>query len=124
MLESQSYKDAREALTALFLARYRSESRLIAEKCVEEALSEFMGPACGDCLGAREMIVGDLRVVCESCGGSGLKAYSDFERARRMSMGLGRVRLLNGKIGWVSAELGFLDRLVNSIVAAELERGV
>lgn len=97
MLESKAYREAHSALVALFLGRYGSESPLVAEKCVEEALSEFMGPACTACNGARELVTDSLRVECEACGGSGLRIYSDFERARRMQMSLERVRVLSHK---------------------------
>lgn len=123
LLESVAYKDAQRQLVTLFLQRYRSEQPIMAQKCVEEALNEWLGPACGTCNGARELIAGDLRVRCNSCEGSGLKIYSDIERASRMQLSLGRVRLLAGKLRWLACELGSLDRAVNSVMAFELERG-
>ena len=122
LLESKAYLEARRKLVEVFLERYRSESPLMAEKCVDEALSEFMGPACSSCNGARELVTESLRVTCETCQGSGLKRYSDWERASRMQIGLQRLRSVNYKLGWLAGELGSLDRAVNSVIAAELER--
>lgn len=122
MLESKAYQEARKSLVVTFLTRYRSETPETAEKCVDEALSEFMGPQCSACNGARELVTEQLRVECESCGGSGLKRYSDWERASRMKMSLQKVRVLSGKLHWLAGELGSLDRAVNAVISEELER--
>jgi hypothetical protein len=121
-LSLPSFRDAHKGLVQLFLTRYRSETTDMACKLVDEALSEFMGPACTSCLGAREMILDQLKIVCTGCQGSGLRRYSDFERARRMQVSLQRVRSVNHKLGWLAGEMGSLDRAVNSVIAAELER--
>jgi hypothetical protein len=121
-LESKAYQDAHKTLVAQFRARYCSETAEIADRCVYEALSEFMGPACQDCNGARELIVADLRIECEACNGTGIRRYTDFERARRMEISLSRVRVLSGKLRWLACELGSLDRAVNSVLNEELER--
>lgn len=120
--ESAAYVKARGLLVRLYLQRYKSEKPETALKVVEEALSEWLGPACSSCNGARELIHEGLRITCNSCGGSGLKRYSDFERAGRMKMSMAHVRLLSHKLTWVAKELGSLDRAVNSVIATELER--
>lgn len=122
LLEARAYRDAHKSLVQAFLDRYASETAEIAARCVEEALSEFLGPSCSACNGARELVADDLKVTCESCGGSGIRRYSDFERARRMQMSLQRVRLLSGKLRWLAGELGSLDRAVNAVMSDELER--
>ena len=122
MLESKAYQDAIKGLTAHYLARYRAEQPDIARMVVEEVLSEFMGPSCVSCNGARELVEGDLRVTCESCGGTGLRRYSDAERASRMKLSYARVKSLSHKFQWIMGELGGMDRTVNEIIAWELER--
>lgn len=123
LLESKAYQDARKGLVHAFRERYVHETPSIAEKCTEEALSEFLGPACSTCNGARELVIGDLRVECEPCHGSGLKVYSDWERASRMQLSLQWVRKLAPKLAWLAGELGSLDRAVNSVIADQLEKG-
>lgn len=122
MLESRAYQDARSQLVRLFLTRYTYESPSIAEKCVDEALHEFMGPACQRCSGARELVSGDLRVECPDCHGSGLRRYTDWERAARMGMSMHRAVTLSRKLRWIAEEMQSLDRAVNSVLCHELER--
>lgn len=123
MLESRAYQDATKGLLKRYLSRYRNESEEIALKCVEQALSEFLGSYCQACTGSREITVGALRVPCSDCGGSGVKRYRDTERAGRMKLSLAQVRLLGHKIEWLQNEIGTLDRQVNEVMAHELERG-
>jgi hypothetical protein len=122
MLESKAYQDAFKSLVGAYLQRYKAESQGIAEKCVSEALHEFLGPFCISCGGARELVVEELRVTCESCQGSGLRSYTNVDRAHAMQLSLARIKSLNHKLGWLMAELHDLDRAVNSVIAAELER--
>lgn len=122
MLESPAYKAAIKTLTQSFLERYRSEDREMATKVVEQALSEYMAPFCLTCKGAGETVVNDLKVVCVTCSGSRLRRYSDVERAGLMKLSLQRVRGLARKMQWVADQVGTLDRAVNLVMSAELER--
>jgi hypothetical protein len=122
MLESKAYQDAFNGLVAAYLVRYRAESQGIAEKCVSEALHEFLGPVCTVCNGRKVLIAEALKIECDVCHGSGIRLYSDVDRAHAMQLSLGRVRSLNPKLGWLMNELHDLDRAVNSVIAAELER--
>jgi len=121
-LEVSSYHDARGGLIRLFRAKYPSETPEIAVACVDEALHEWLGPACKACLGARELVSEALRVVCSRCNGSGLERYSDVQRAKRMQLSVGRVHKLARRLQWLAGELGSLDRAVNSVLCEELER--
>jgi hypothetical protein len=121
-LSLQSFRDAHQGLVQLYQTRYKSETPDMACRLVDEAMSEFLGPACTSCNGAKEMILDHLRIVCKTCDGSGLRRYSDFERARRMQVSLQRVRSINHKLAWLAGEMGSLDKAVNTILAAELER--
>jgi hypothetical protein len=123
MNSSVAYHAVSKGLLALFKARYPAEATPIAWKCVEEALSEFLGPACASCNGAKEMILDELRIECQTCKGTGIRRYSDRDRSGRMRVSMAHVRILSGKLEWLGRELGSLDRAVNSAVARELERG-
>lgn len=122
MLESKAYQEASEQLVRHYLSRFKAESQGIAERVVNECLHEFLGPVCIVCSGRKELIAGDLKITCAECDGSGLRRYSDVDRARAMQLSLQRVRLLSRKISWVMTELFELDRAVNSVMGAELER--
>jgi hypothetical protein len=120
--ESTAYKKAQILLIKVFLERYRSESGLIAEKCVEQSMVEWLAPACQACDGRGDVLHEGLKVVCPVCEGYKVKRYTDVERAWRMKLSLQRVRSLNHKLTWLAKELGSMDRAVNSVMAAELER--
>lgn len=120
--ESAAYLKARGLLVKRFLAHYKSEKPETAQRVCEEALSEWLGPACTTCNGARELLHEGLRITCDSCGGTGIKRYSDFERAGRMKMSMAHVRVLSHKLTWVAREIGTLDRQVNIVIATALER--
>jgi hypothetical protein len=56
-------------------------SRSIAEKVATCALMEFYKPNCVTCNGAREvMTIEKLKIVCETCGGSGRHRWSNNAR--------------------------------------------
>jgi len=122
MLESKAYQDAIKGLTAHYLCRYKAERPDMARRLAEEILSEFMGPSCTTCNGARELVVEELRVMCDTCRGTGLKHYTDIERAGRMKLSYGRVKSLAHKMMWLMDEIGSMDKSVNEIVNFELER--
>lgn len=119
-LESKAYQEAHKKLAQAFLERYRSETADTAERCVDQALHEFLSPACSECNGARELIADDLRIECEACRGSGIKRYSDQERSRYMKVSMAKVRVLSGKLYWLACEMGTQERLVNGILVEEL----
>jgi hypothetical protein len=119
---SVAYHALSKSLIELYRGRYKAESEDTARRVVAEALSEFLGPACQSCNGAREMILDELRIECQDCKGSGLRRYSDYDRARRMQISMQKVRSLSHKLGWLAGELGSMDRLVNAIMVDELER--
>lgn len=122
MLESKAYQDALGQLRLHFSDRYRAESLDIAKRIVEQCFHEFLVNACKDCNGAKELMAGELRVICETCEGSGIRRYTDFERARSMKLSMQRVKSLNHKLNWLLGEIQSMDNQVNTIMAAELER--
>ena len=122
MLEAKAYQDARGELISLYSARYVRERREIAEKIADQALHEFMSFFCATCNGAKEVMVGELKVTCSACLGSGVKRYSDAERATSMQLSYGLTKRLRHKVGWLLGEMSAIDRLVNSQLNSELER--
>ena len=56
-------------------------SRGMATKLAELAIHEAVFHFCPECKGAKEMIVGPLRITCRSCEGSGVRRHTDASRA-------------------------------------------
>lgn len=50
------------------------------------ALTEWLLPHCQTCNGAKELIVGPKRIICDTCQGYGVKRYSDKERDLYLGM--------------------------------------
>ena len=123
MLEAPAYHQAITGLVEHYLGRYKREDVPIVRIIVEQVISEYLAPFCVDCSGAREMVVNDLKVVCGTCEGSGLRRYTDTDRARLMKMSLQRIRSLSRKMQWLTNEMGTMDRDVNQVLQVELERG-
>ena len=73
---------------ALILARCIADrqhiGRDIALRTAVAALEEFRNPHCVVCNGARELVGANLRVVCDSCGGSGKQRHTDATRRERI----------------------------------------
>ena len=73
---------------ALILARRmilrQHLTRSIAERVACAVLEEFRSPHCTTCHGAREMIVGRLKITCHACEGSGKQHYTDASRRAKI----------------------------------------
>jgi hypothetical protein len=122
LLEAKAYQDVITGLTQLYRSRYKPELPGMAEKLVEQALSEFLGPVCQTCTGTASRMVEGLKVMCPTCGGMALKRYTDEERSGRMQLSLGLVKRMGLRLSWLAGELGGLDREVGRLIAIELER--
>ena len=120
--ESSAYNDAIAGLLKDYRERFRGDSADIAKRVVTQALDEFLFPFCSMCSGAKEVIVDKLRVICPKCGGSGVKRYSDSDRARQMRLSWGLTKKLAHKLRWAHERLSDLDRSVNAEMAFQLER--
>jgi hypothetical protein len=120
-LESNAYKHAQAALAEIYAKRY-TDAPPIAAAIVAQALREFLAPSCRDCRGVGEMLVNDLRVVCETCGGSKIHKYNDFERARTMQISYAMTKRSGFKITWLLGVMGQHDRTANAVMCRELER--
>lgn len=58
--------------------------RATAIKVAVAALEEFKDPHCATCNGARSVLVGQLKVVCHACNGSGTRRYTNASRRERI----------------------------------------
>ncbi len=94
LLDEGAHKDAIKGLTEQFLLRYRRSSLEEAAAIVKRFLYERLRTACIKCDG----VGGD----CPVCAGSGVRRFSDLERARAMKIPIKRVQLLNHKFTWLA----------------------
>ena len=122
LLESKSYGDAKKGLADLYRARHSHETPAVVEIIVEQVLHEYLSDKCVTCNGAKETIVGELRVMCGTCSGSGVRNYGDYQRAQTMKISLDRVRRLSRFMGWLADMVGTLDGEVNRVMSEQLER--
>lgn len=124
MLEVAAYHESKKLLVALYRdGRSKFETPAIVEKIADQVLHEYLSDKCSACGGAKELVEDNLRVTCAKCDGSGVRRYTDMERARTMQIGLDRVRRLDRGIRWLAAEISSRDLDVNSLMADQLERG-
>ena len=112
MLETAAYRNAELRLKEKVKEQFKREASLICDKVTEQGLREYLSDRCKACLGAKEMIVGSKRITCEACSGFGIRRFTDFERARAMSLSLGRVKTLQRHFNWLSSQIWTLDDLV------------
>lgn len=122
LLEGKAYQDALNGLRLHFQERYRAEGQDMTRRLVDQAFHEYMSDKCKTCLGAKEVLLNELKVSCETCGGSGIRRYTDFERARTMQISMQKVKSVSHKLAWLLGELAGMDKQVNAIISAELER--
>lgn len=59
-------------------------TRSIAERTACAALEEFRSPYCTSCRGARETMIGRLKLTCPACEGSGRQHHTDASRRARI----------------------------------------
>src|SRR5262245_11962193 len=55
------------------------DTKILERACVQ-AMTEYYAPQCRNCNGAGELIAANLRILCNTCGGSGLRRYPEAER--------------------------------------------
>lgn len=122
MLEVRAHRSAINGLETHYRDRYKAERPEIATKIVLQIIREYIASFCVDCGGVRELLINDLKVTCVTCKGTGVRFYSDFDRARSMKLSLNHVRVLTHKLNWLQDEVRAMDRAVNSVMNSELER--
>lgn len=122
MLESQAYLDARVRMQGRYLKRWPKCPPWMKLKIIEQCLAEYIAPQCVACRGAKEMIVGEKRVICEKCEGSGARRYSDGDRARAMRVSHAEAVRHMSIFDCITDEISFMDSEVNKNLVIELER--
>lgn len=112
MDEKPAERKAIEGLSFKVAERFKNEMALNCYKIAKQGVNEYKLSYCSKCNGARELIAGNLRIICEACAGQGIRRWTDFERARAMSLSLGRVKTLQRHFNWLSSQIWTLDDLV------------
>jgi hypothetical protein len=102
------------------LQRERGVDAMVAVRVAQQAMLEFSEWACASCGGRKEMELDNgVKIVCETCGGTGYRKYTNGDRSR----GTGQVyRAVAEDLEWTIALLRAADGLVNSRMNHELER--
>lgn len=120
-LESRAYQSAIKEALSLYMKRYR-DSRGTAERLVDQAMREYIAPACRLCSGRGEMVLDELKVICATCEGSKTHRFTDTERATAMQLSYALTKHCAFKIKWLLGLFGDEDKRVNYILNIELER--
>jgi len=95
------------------------------EGVCRQAMTEFTAWACPVCDGRKDVTLGNgVKVVCDSCDGTGLRRYSNGDRRRGAGFGPGvsYARVIEQPLELAIAVLKREDGRVNAIVSLELER--
>lgn len=122
MSESWAYQKARRILINLHSARFKYEARLIVDSLVEQCLHEYVADMCQWCKGAKEIIANDRRVICDACGGHGVRRYSDRDRAVNMKLAMGKVQKMARQFKALQDIIRDQDGRVNLVLMDQLER--
>ena len=122
MLESWAYQQADKEIKQRIRVKFPREAGLNLDKVVEQSLREFLSDKCNTCKGRKFIPNGELIITCEDCSGSGIRRYSDFERARYTNLALGRVKTLQRHFNWTLNLMMTLDTEVNRVMGEQLER--
>lgn len=112
--DSSAYKPA-----TLLLAKRESLQSAVGLRLVEMALNEWLLPQCSTCNGARELIVGPRRIICDDCDGYGIRRFTDRERDRFMGC---KFRKWARKYNKVWASLTGDDKGINPVMDWQLEK--
>lgn len=122
MSESVAYRKARTILINKVSERFIYEARLVVDNLVDQCLHEFISDMCNWCKGAKEIMAGEKKVVCDACQGHGVRKFTDNERARAMKLALGKVQKMQRHFRFLHELMGSLDRQVNEQMNEQLER--
>ena len=87
-------QECRGAVLSELLVKARKRTKIgkfhkdhsVLEKVCRQALLEWYRPQCRACRGAREVVLGDRKVICPRCNGVGVHTYSDRERLDGMGI--------------------------------------
>lgn len=108
-----SYKNA-----VLLLSRKAQLVHPVGRRLTELVIHEWLNPNCPVCIGAKEIVVNDLKIVCAECNGLGLKKYEDKFRDQFLGT---RFAPWAKHYGLIQAILGKNEIRVNVRMNVELE---
>lgn len=89
--DSAAYERAVLLLSKRAAAKFKCATDM-RFRLAKTAIKEATFPFCRTCNGARNILRGELTVVCPTCLGYGLHRFSDFERAKRLGLSLDAYR--------------------------------
>lgn len=92
-LQPKSYYTLLDGLVKSASKRFKCE-RSMLEKLCALVIKEAALKSCLTCLGAKEVMAGERKITCQTCGGSGLHRHTDRERAA--ALGLSEETYLKG----------------------------
>jgi len=69
----------RRARRRFGISPYHVDHPVLISACTQ-AMTEYYSPQCRQCSGAGELVTQRLRILCNTCGGSGLRRVADAER--------------------------------------------
>ncbi len=120
--DSRALDGLYKGLIKHFMERYKRENQENVQRIVIQCLHEYFNPKCPSCRGTAEAMIGELRTLCKTCDGTGLRHYSDSDRSISMQISYARTKLAGHKLKWLSAEISKIDKVVNTVMNQQLER--
>ena len=121
-LESVAFLRAVDQLSVVYSERYRREDADLVGKLCFQAISEWVAQFCTTCAGTREVMHGELKTICTACAGSGVRRYTDEQRARMMMVSFDKMRRMGGRFRWLHDYISREDWMANDVMARNLER--
>ena len=87
----------------------------------ELAIYEWLSSNCLTCNGARELVIGEKRVICDTCKGTGLRRHKDRDRAGYLKVSMATIRKGSKNLQRIHGVIGKYDSAVNSVLNQKLK---
>ena len=116
------YHKAAEEIFTRLSKKYPKTPPEMTRKLVDNALHEYLAPFCTACNGRKELVIANLRVICKTCDGAGIKRYTDQARANYMSESIAIVKQYSKRLNSILDMLNTYDAQVNPVMVEQLER--
>jgi hypothetical protein len=84
-LQAKAHKDLTYGLAREAGKKIKCDKQILLRVC-KQVIHETSFKFCKKCLGAKEMMAGELKVICKTCEGTGLHRHSDRERAKAIGL--------------------------------------
>ena len=105
----QDYSNVKAA-SFLLAKTLQNTNKNLAIKIATQAIVEWIDANCKTCVGSKQMQMGELIIICQTCKGSGVHRYNDIERT--LSIGVDAKKFSN-LFKRLHDVIGEQDRLVN-----------